>query len=237
MSRAGLSSSLSAGGRVAEPWRPFDLRGSVPIVLAAFEDGARFLDALAPGGLEVATRVPLPEGAPVVLEIGWHGIPNRVFVRGEAGRRRGPGTLLVRIRPDEGFKRDWLVRAAKGDLTGVQARLHRRFYVRLPVRWRPFGDRLLHPGVAEDLSAGGVLVAAPPDSAVAAGTRVAIRLRAGDPGAEVVLTGRVQHVRARQAALAFGVTFEYRSSGEQRTLRAILRAFAARGTVAVDPSL
>jgi hypothetical protein len=46
-----------------------------------------------------------------------------------------------------------------------------------------------------------------------------------------VVTGEVRHSRARKQDSAFGVQFRYRSSGEQKRLRRLLRAFAARGVV------
>ncbi|MCU1278950.1 MAG: hypothetical protein JWM53_2496, partial [bacterium] len=103
--------------------------------------------------------------------------------------------------------------------------------VRLPLSWRPFGSILMLEGVAADLSAGGVLVTsqalAPP-----VGEKVAIRLRT--PQQDLVVTGVVRHSRARASDSAFGVQFLYRSTGEQRRLRGLLRAFAARGVVMLE---
>jgi hypothetical protein len=54
---------------------------------------------------------------------------------------------------------------------------------------------------------------------------------------ELVLTGEVRHTRARAGdRSAFGIELKYRSSAQQRTLRSLLRAFAGRGVVLVDPN-
>jgi len=42
--------------------------------------------------------------------------------------------------------------------------------------------------------------------------------------------------RAAVGELVFGVRFEYRSSAEQRGLRAVLRAMSSQGIVLVDSS-
>jgi hypothetical protein len=41
----------------------------------------------------------------------------------------------------------------------------------------------------------------------------------------------VRHTRLRERDGVFGVQFAYKSSGEQRRLRQLLRVFAARGVV------
>jgi hypothetical protein len=66
------------------------------------------------------------------------------------------------------------------------------------------------------------------------GEDVAIRLRT--PQQDLVVTGEVRHSRERAHDSAFGVQFRYRSTGEQRRLRGLLRAFAARGVVILERS-
>jgi hypothetical protein len=214
----------------------------MPILVAAFTDGREFLDAFAArngpaGELAVRTRASPPPGTPIVLEIAWQGLPNRVFARAVVQRRWFGGNLILRLEADELAKRDFLLRMAAQPSCDVAARLHRRFCVRLPLQWRRFGDTTLAAGVAEDLSAGGVLIhteiAAPTE-----GEHVAVRLHAEGAAQDLVLTGIVMHVHPRAGGgSAFGVKFEYRSSGEQRTLRSLLRAFAANGVTLVDPTL
>jgi hypothetical protein len=211
-----------------------------PILIAAFGSAAEFLEAFAPrrgpaGELAVRTRAAPKAGTSVVLEITWPGIPNRVFARAHAQRRWLGGHLILAFADDEAPKRDYLLRVAAGDLVGVHRRLHRRFLVRLPLTWRSFGEMASNDGVAEDLSSGGLLViTAPPPPEP--GTRVALRVRAEVAYQELVLTGEVRHAHVRSDGRGvFGVGLVYRSSAQQRTLRALLRTFAGRGLVIVDP--
>jgi hypothetical protein len=235
----GLSSSTSSLPRrritLQEPVDPAELRGT-PILSCVFPDGRAFLDAFAPdhgpaGELAVVTRAQLPSRTEVVLEILWPALPNRVYVRAHVWRRRLG--LMARFHPDEQQARDFLVRVAHGLPAEFHKRAHRRYCVRLPVTWRVFGQSDLVPGLAEDLSAGGVLIAteakAPP-----IGEHVGLRLIAQAAMQDLVVTGQVRHARKREKGCAFGVRFEYRSSGEQRDLRRLLRVFAARGVVILD---
>ncbi len=216
------------------------LAGSVPILVAAFADGAEFLRAYSDRGpageLGVRTRAAPAGDTAIIVEVTWEGLPNRVFIRARA-RRRLFGRLQLRFDEDEAPKRDFLLRMARGAAPStIAVRKHRRFCVRLPLEWRRFGGRDLLAGVAEDLSSGGVLITST-WQAIGVGDRVAVRLRT-QREQDLVLTGRVRHVATRDAGeRAFGVQFEYRSSGEQRALRSLLRVFAAKGVVLIDPSL
>jgi hypothetical protein len=235
-------SSVDAPVRIAEPVSPGDLEiPGTPILVAAFESPREFLEAFAAGRgpageLAVRTRASPTPGTHVIVEITWPGLPNRVFARAFALRRWLGGHLILGFEEDETAKRDYLVRVAGGDLAGVSCRVHRRFLVRLPLTWRRFGEPTMHDGIAEDLSSGGLLIVsaqpAPP-----AGERVAMRVRAEAAYQEIVLTGEVRHGHMRaDGRHAFGVGLKYRSNSQQRTLRALLRTFAARGLVIVDPS-
>ncbi|HZS37999.1 MAG TPA: PilZ domain-containing protein [Polyangia bacterium] len=218
-----------------EPADPAELRGT-PILSCVFPDGEAFLEAFAPehgpaGELAVVTRATLPSRTEVVLEILWPALPNRIYVRARVWRRRLG--LMARFHPDELQARDFLVRVAHGLPAEFHRRAHRRYCVRLPVTWRAFGATVHTAGIAEDLSAGGVLIAtqtaAPP-----VGERVGVRVIAIAAAQDLVVTGRVMHTRGRAQGAAFGVQFEYRSSSEQRDLRRMLRVFAARGVVILD---
>jgi hypothetical protein len=235
-------SSLSADTvRLVDPVSPSELAAGTPILVAAFADGAAFLDAFAArrgpaGELAVQTRAAPEPGTRVVIEIAWHGLPNRVFARASALRRWLGGNLILRLDADEAPKRDYLMRVAQGDARGIFQRNHRRFVVRLPLAWRPFGELRMRDGVVEDLSSGGLMIVsheAPPPS----GDRVALRMRADAAYQELVLTGEVRHAQQREdTRWAFGVHLQYRSSSQQRTLRSLLRVFAGRGLVIVDPT-
>jgi hypothetical protein len=226
------SSSLKPRLSIQDPVDFADGQRGTPIVLAAFPDGRSFLDAYehtGPAGeLAVITRVQPRSGTNVILEILWPALPNRIYLRARVYRRRLG--LLARLHPDAGPARDFLLQMARGNLPHYYKRRQRRYCVRAPIQWRRFGGDPPSQGVAEDLSTGGMLIstksASPP-----VGEHVAVRVPANNGGQDLVLTGVVRHVRPRTGDSAFGVQFEYRSSGEQQRLRRLLRAFAARGVV------
>jgi hypothetical protein len=227
------SSSLKARITLQDPVDPAEGLEGTPIVVAAFGSGAEFLahysDDGPAGELALVTRARPRARAELVLEITWPGLPNPVFVRARVSRRRLG--VVARLHEDEQRARAFLVRMAQGDSVYYHLRRHRRYCVRLPLSWRPFGSLTMIDGLAADLSAGGLLVttaAKPPP----VGEQVALRLRT--PQQDLVVTGEVRHSRARSSDAAFGVQFLYRSSGEQRRLRGLLRAFAARGVVILE---
>ena len=218
-----------------DPTDPSDLRGT-PILPAVFPDGRAFLEAFHPargpaGEIALDTRVPVPAGKKVVLEIVWPALPNRIYVRAKVARRRGG--LTARLYPDDTAVRDFLERIANVLPADFHKRAHRRYCVRLLVRWRKFGDVRLCEARAEDLSAGGVLLATW-DPMPAVGERVSVRVFAPSAAQDLVLIGTVRHVRPRGEAGVFGVEFVHRSSAEHRSLRRLLRVFAARGVVILE---
>jgi len=217
---------------LAEPVDPAETIVGTPIVVARYASGEGFLDAYRDvepaGALVVPTRARPADGSEVVLEIFWPELPNPVFVRALVGRRRN--WLVARLHGDAQAARDFLVQMAAGERTRFYRRKQRRWCVRLSTHWRRFGDLVACDGVVEDLSTGGALIAtwsAPPKM----GERVALRIAAPGVGQDLIVTGTVRHTEPRTGDAAFGLQFDYRSSGEQRRLRRLVRVFAARGIV------
>jgi hypothetical protein len=222
------SSGLSGSFRLQEPADPTDLRGVTPILTATFYDGQDFLAAFHDGSIAILTRAQPEDGSWAVVEVDWRGLPNPVYVRAKLYPRRLG--VLARLHPDERHTAQFLVEMAQGQKPGVHLRAHRRYCVRLPAWWRRFGSTERQAGIAEDLSTGGMLLSTlePPPPP---GERVGVRLLIPSASQDLVVTGTVTHARARSKDSAFGLQFALRGSGEQRTLRRILRAFAARGVV------
>lgn len=202
----------------------------MPILGLAFADKVAFLHALhehrGPAGeLIVETRAALRVGAEVMLEVRWPGLPNRVYVRAEARRRWLTGQLALRLAADEREQLAFLVRVAHGTGGIDYRRRHGRYRVRHPIDWRRFGTLALRSAVADDLSAGGVLIATrdrAPGAAV--GDAVVVRLLAAG---DLVLTGSITHAADHQ----LGVRFDHRGSGQHRALRRWLRTIHGRGVV------
>jgi hypothetical protein len=214
------------------------LRSGTPILGLSFRDGEDFIDCLVEGRgqtgeLLVQTKAAPPPGTIMVAEIRWPDLPNRVYVRVEARGRTRDGRLVLRINSDESAKRDFLVRVACGTAGETHVRRFRRYCVRVPVEWRTFGTQGMQLGLAEDLSVGGMLIDAK-RAAVGVGDSLVVRVPVLD--SDIVVTGLVQHVQRRRLAgtLLIGCQFEQRQSGEQRTLRRLLRTCASRGVLLVD---
>jgi PilZ domain len=228
------SSSSARGFRLQDPADPTDLRSVTPILTATFYDGEEFLHAFHSHHertLAIVTRAQPRPGSWAVVEIDWRGLPNPVFVRARLYPRRFG--VLARLHPDEKSAAEFLIDVARGQHPDYHLRAHRRYCVRLPAWWRRFGSTDRQPGIAEDLSTGGMLLStlAPPPPI---GERVGVRLLIPSAQTDLVITGKVAHARARSRDSAFGLQFALRGSGEQRTLRRILRAFAARGVVTLE---
>jgi hypothetical protein len=232
-SSSSASSSLKGRISLQDPIDPAERLEGTPIVVASFSSGAEFLEHYADEGpageLALVTRARPRARAELVVQIEWPGLPNPIFVRARVSRRRLG--VVARLHEDETAARDFLLHLARGDALRYHLRRHRRYCVRLPLSWRPFGSLSMIEGLAADLSTGGLLVTtralAPP-----VGEKVALRLHT--PQQDLVVTGVVRHGRARKSDSAFGVQFLYRSTGEQRRLRGLLRAFAARGVVILE---
>jgi hypothetical protein len=227
------SSSIKGHISLQDPIDPAERLEGTPIVVASFSSGAEFLahysDDGPAGELALVTRARPRARAELVIQIEWPGLPNPIFVRARVSRRRLG--VVARLHEDETAARDFLLRMARGDALHYHLRKQRRYCVRLPLAWRAFGATTMIDGVAADLSTGGVLVTtrAPPPPV---GEQVALRLHT--PQQDLVVTGEVRHCRVRKSDSAFGVRFLYRSTGEQRRLRGLLRAFGARGVVILE---
>lgn len=221
---------------------PAALRVGTPLLVAPFRHGAAFLRALSIGSdlslrMVLATRADPPARSEVILETIWPGLPNRTYVRALVLGRTTHGRLVLQFHPEEHAKLDFLSRVATGAEANPHHRRHSRYCVRLPVAWRPFGARDLITGITEDVSVGGLQVitgAAP----VRGDQPVVLRLHTDLAAPDVILTGRVRHIRATaHGAMSLGIAFENITSGEHRILRRLLRAFATTGIVLFDPDL
>jgi len=172
-------------------------------------------------------------GLAMIAEIRWPGLPNRVYLRVIARGKTRDRRLILSIQPDEEFKREFLVRNACGISGQAFNRRDRRFCVRIPVEWRTFGTRAMHPGEAEDLSAGGMSISAKMWD-VQVGNRIVINVPVAETG--LTVTGTVLHLQRRrvEGGMVLGIQFENREGGEQKILRRLLRSCAAYGVLAVE---
>jgi Tfp pilus assembly protein PilZ len=199
------------------------------ILRARFRNGEEFLrnyqPALPTGGLFFPTREALEVGAPLVVEVRFPALRDRMMLRGLVAWRR-PGRHRTKLRAgvaiefadSEIDKRDFLLAVARGDRTDMVVRRHRRLPVDLDVAWRVASDRTWIRSRIEDIGAGGAFVSTselrPP------GTEIVLDVV--PPGSLVPLSiaGRVAWVRQDRGV---GVEFRWRDAGGARRLRELVR--------------
>mgnify|MGYP001560716797 CR=1 FL=1 len=213
------------------------------ILFATFDSADQFLRRLEPGGLDspttlrVTTRARYAAGQPVILEIGFPGLPNRILTRAaamggcapaaSAARSRRPATSsassdddqIFRLAGSEDAKRDFLIAVAAGRGSGSWTRRHRRFPLRLPARFVIDGEGVPLRGDAEteDLGSGGVALRT--TRSLPGGALVTVVLEPGGGAEDIELAGRVAWSRSS----AVGVEFDHLTSEPRRRLRTLLR--------------
>jgi Tfp pilus assembly protein PilZ len=204
------------------------------ILFAPFESPEDFLKHYDPvlewGGIVVPTKATLPPESPVVVEVAFPGLPNRVLIRGlVVDRDEERDGLMVKLNHGETAKRDFLVSAARGEVGLAWRRRHRRFPVRLKAVVRPT-DATGTPAAeahTEDLSGSGIFLRTP--QLLAVRTKVVVVLDPGDGQGVIEIPGRVAWVRRDPPTSGFGVTFDTLSGEAMRRLRRLMRDLKSSG--------
>jgi hypothetical protein len=208
------------------------------LLTCAFASRHAFLssyrDDAADGALDCETRSALEVDQLVVVEVSFPGLPNPILLRGLVVDVQPGHRALVRIHDGDAHGRDFLLRAARGELEAVEPveRNHRRIPVALPITCRieevgePGGEVV---GLTHDVGGGGawILCASPP----AVGTRVSLVLGPVE-GETFRLDGRVAWLRRDVWATGFGVRFDSKDSRDAARLRGLLRRACETGRVA-----
>lgn len=181
------------------------------------------------GGVFVPTRLVLPEGTPVVVDVRAPQVSDRILVRGRVawrrpmrhGARRAAG-IGVAFLPGERRKHEFLCALASGARTVDARRQHSRLPVDLAVKWRG-DDGRVRPARVLDISAGGAFLQAP--LPVDAGAPIVVELL--PPGAVAPMPIEARVVWIATAAGGFGVRFRCRDLGGMRRLREVVRRLEA----------
>jgi Tfp pilus assembly protein PilZ len=202
------------------------------------------------GRLKVATRARYGLGEPVVLEIGFPGLPNRVLIRATACVSHGEADALFELAPGEDAKRDFLLSFAQGHEAAAWKRKNRRFPIRLPARFvvsrdpseelvtevevgyrDAEGDAIPLRGDAqtEDVCQGGVLLKT--TRSLPDGARVTVVLDPCDGTAEMEFSGRVVYTRRGDVDNGIGVQFDKLNNDEMKRLRRMIRDVKLSGKV------
>lgn len=204
------------------------------ILFAPFESAEHFLKHYDPvlewGGIIVPTKATLPPETPVVVEVAFPGLPNRVLVRGlVVDRDEEREGLVVKLNHSELSKRDFLVAAARGEVGLAWRRRHRRFPVRLKAVFRAADASGVPIAEAhtEDLSGSGIFLRTP--QLLAVRTPVVVVIDPGDGKGPIEVPGRVAWVRRDPPTSGFGVTFENLSGEAMKRLRRVMRDLKSSG--------
>jgi Tfp pilus assembly protein PilZ len=189
-------------------------------------------DATLPhGGMFVPTTRPLAPGAPVVIELSGHALPEHVFVRATvvSARPAAPRQCLcagvvVAADPSERATVDFILAAARSEVSPERRRMAPRLPVSLTARYR----RVEQPGAVAaevlDISTGGLALRVPEDLPVA--TRIVVELPVPGALAALELAGEV--VFWCSPVSRAGVRFTWHGvSGVRRVREAIRRLRAA----------
>ncbi len=212
------------------------------ILFAAFKSADDFLGRLevsrdaGNGLISVPTRARYRMGEPVILEIGFPGLPNRVLIRANArdaraGDVRAADDATFEVASGEEHKRDFLVAVAAGRANASWQRKHRRFPVRLPARFVADGENVPLRGDAEteDLGSGGLFLKT--TRSLPEGTRVTVVLDPCDGSAEMEFSGRVVYTRGEDGNTGIGVQFDRLTTDDNKRLRRLIRDVKLRGKV------
>jgi Tfp pilus assembly protein PilZ len=206
------------------------------ILFATFTTQSEFLDALdraagrGAGVLSVQTKARYGAGEPVILEIGFPGLPNRVLVRAEYLAGSGECARFVLAEGEE-HRRDFLLAVASGRANASLQRRHRRFPIRLPARLVAAGAASEPADSAlaeiEDMGGGGIALKTSrlfPD-----GARVTVCLDPMDGSEDIHFAGRVVWHRETTHSGGMGIQFDRLGGDEMKRLRMMIRDVKLRG--------
>jgi uncharacterized protein (TIGR02266 family) len=209
------------------------------ILSAWFESGADFLknynERMNGGSFYYPTSAELVVDEPVLLEVRFPELPNRMLLRGRIStvdvKHQG---AWITFTPEDQETQDFVVAVARGDIT-IETKIvrkHQRYPLEMPVDWKAGNSEDVFISSTADLSAGGAFVRtlAPPP----VGTPVALVL-APTRGAVLTITGRVSWARQEPGAEGMGVRFEQPTAEAAKALREALRKMDESAVLVAPP--
>lgn len=211
------------------------------ILRATYQSRESFLDNLHLSGsiahLAVATRAEFRDDEPLVLEIGYPGLPNRILIRATAeappGHAAEDGTKWFRLDDSEELQRDFLIAVASRRAQATLKRRHTRVPLRMPARVLVEGDDATLVETADvqaetaDMAAGGVALKTMeplPD-----GARVTVVLEPGDGSEAFEIPGQVVWNREDDDTVEVGIQFDRQGGDSLRRLRQMIRGVELSG--------
>jgi Tfp pilus assembly protein PilZ len=202
------------------------------ILKARYRNKEDFLEAynedLPHGGLFCPTTQPVDENEPVVVEVHFPELPNKMMFRGSVvwwrsalPRLRVRAGALVAFPEEDADKTSFLLAIAGGEEREAIKRRHPRIPVVLQVGVRPKDSTSVIEGELQDISVGGALLFT--DGELAVGDEVIIELTTPGGASPVEIAAKVTH----RGSKTVGVRFLYRDGGGSQRLREIVRRLVA----------
>ena len=182
--------------------------------------------------VSVATKAEFSEKEPVILEIGYPGLPNRILLRANAAASPDEDEEHKWFQVDfaEELQLDFLIAIASGRAEASVQRRHRRFPLRMEARVKVEGDEEAAPQEAQtaDMATGGVAIET--DEPLPDGARVTVMLNPGDGSPEIEISGTVVWNREGEFETAeVGIQFEKTSTEHMKRLRQLIRGVKLSG--------
>ncbi len=202
------------------------------ILKARFKSAGDLLAAvqndLSGGGLFVATREVRHPGEPVLVEVRFPELVDRMLLRGTvAWRRPGrakerQGGVAVEFAADEKHKLEFMLAVARGEKQPrLVARNHRRLPVTLRVDWRVREERAKFTSTTLDIGPGGAFIRTVEVYPV--GTPLVLELTPPGAAAPLDIEARVAWRRTDPGSEGLGIEFRCRDTGGLRRLKELVR--------------
>jgi Tfp pilus assembly protein PilZ len=199
------------------------------ILKARFRSGRGFLDAfkedLQAGGLFCPTTKALGENDPIVVELHFPELPNKMMLRGRVvwwraslPRLRIRAGAMVAFHEEEQEKVQFIRDVAENHAVRQPIRRrHTRIPIELKVRWRLAESSVHSECLVRDLSVGGALLET--HEALEVGDEVILEVITPGSAIPIPIAGRV----AYRGPFGCGVRFMYRNGGGSHRLREVVR--------------
>ncbi len=208
------------------------------ILKARYRDAGAFLEgyqsSFATGGMFFNTREHVTVGEPVMVEVRFPELGDRMLLRCFVAWRRSarvregtPAGVGVQLEPEEVGKRDFLLAVARGEASRKVTRSHRRLPVNLPARWHVVDARERFTATIANVSAGGAFLSTRDECAP--GTQVVVELVPPGGAAPLDIQARGVWRSAVPGYVGFGVEFRCRDTGGLRRLKEMVRRLEREG--------
>lgn len=204
------------------------------ILKTRFRSKREFLEAynedLPHGGLFCPTTRALEENDPVVVELHFPGLPNKMLMRGQVvwwrsalPRLRVRAGAMVTFLEEEEQKRDFILATAEGQTSDAIKRRHPRIPVEMTVRWRLGETPDFQENLLRDISIGGALLVT--EESLNEDDEIILELTTPGGAYPIAIAGKVTY----RAEGGVGIKFIYRDGGGSQRLREVVRRLLTDG--------